>query len=70
MVSYDDFEALVIVLIFGVLGLVLSMIVKNLYDSGTVVDEFITGTITITEVQAGIIVLFLIFGIVLSAVKK
>lgn len=70
MVSYDDFESLIIVLIFGVLGIIVAMIVNTLNTSGTVINEFVTGTITITDLIAGIIILFLIIGVVIAAVKR
>ena len=71
MVSYHDFEALLIVVVFGVLGIVLAMILKTLYDRGIVINEFITGgSITISSVMALIIIFSLAIGIIVAGMKK
>jgi len=69
-ISYRDFEPLLLVLVFGLLGFVMSMIVKTLYDNGIIIQEYLTGSITLVQVQVGCIVLFLILGIVVVATRQ
>lgn len=70
MVSTDDFDTLLIVLLFGVLGIVIAMIFNAMNTAGVVVDEFVTGSVSITDLMAGTIVFFLIIGVVVAALKK
>ena len=69
-INYEDFEWMLIVIVFGILGIVVAMIIYNLNVQGILVPEFLTGSITITQVMAGIIILFIIGGIVVAAIKK
>ena len=72
-INYKDFEPLIIVLIFGVLGFIVAMIVKTLHDSGVVVGEILVtpgGTITITNAMTFIVIIFLIIGIVVAATRQ
>ena len=67
MVSYSDFEALIIVVVVSVIGIIMSMLLKTLYDAGLITLE--TG-LTITELQTIIIVFFIVIGVVAAAVKR
>ena len=69
-IDYRDFEWMLIVIVFGILGIVVAMIVKTLNDQSILVPEYLTGSITITQLMAGIIILFIIGGIVIAATKK
>ena len=70
MVSYEDFEVLIIIVIFSVIGIIMAMFLKTLYDLGIIVDEFVSETITINELMAIVIILFLVVGVVIAATKK
>ena len=70
MVSASDFDTLVIVLVFGVIGVIVAMLARTMYVREVILDEFITGSITITDFMAGVIILFLVIGVVVAAVKK
>ena len=70
MVSWEDFEVVPIILICGVIGIINAMIFHTLNDEGIIIDEFITGSITITNLMALVIVIWLIVGIIIAAVKK
>ena len=70
MVTYRDFETLIIPLIMGVLGIINAMIFKTLYDEGIIIDAFIAGTITITDLMTIVVVMWFVVGIILAAVKK
>jgi len=70
MVSYRDFEALLIIAVMGVLGIVNAMIFWTLNSRGILINEFISGTVTITDLMAVTIVFWLVVGVVIAAVKK
>jgi len=70
MVSYHDFEALIIVVIFAVIGISLAMIFTTVYDQGHFVDALANMDITIDEVRVITVVLSLIAGVIIAAVKK
>lgn len=70
MVTYRDFETLIIPLIMGVLGIINAMIFKTLYDEGIIIDAFIAGTITITDLMTFVVVVWFVMGILITAVKK
>jgi len=44
-IRYEEFEPLLIVLAFGVLGVVMAMIIKTLYDDGIIIPAYLTGTL-------------------------
>ena len=70
MVSFSDFEALIIPLVMGVIGIVNAMIIWNLYYRGIVIDAMIQNTISIEDLMTIIIVMWFIVGIILAAVKR
>ena len=70
MVDFSDFETLIIPLIFGILGICNAMILKVLYDEGIIINEIITGTISLSDLMTIVVVLWFIVGVVLAAVKK
>ena len=63
-------EAFIIPLVMGVIGIVMAMILKTLYDDGIIIDEAISGTITITDLMAVVVVIWLVGGIFIAAIKK
>ena len=70
MIDYKDFETLIIIVVFAVIGIIMSMFLKTLYDRGIIIDEFVSETITITEIMAIVIILFLVVGVIVAATKK
>ena len=54
---------------FGGLGVLLAFIVERLYTAGIVVDELIGPASTITELQAIIVVVFMLLGVVIAATR-
>ena len=54
---------------FGGLGTIMALVVEQLYVQGIVVDEMVTGTITITDVMVAIILLFMLTGVVIAAMR-
>lgn len=59
-----------IVLFFGLLGLILAGIEGLMYTQGTVINEFVTGDVTIEGVQILTIVVSLLFGMVVAVYVK
>ena len=68
--SLDDMMTLVIVLVCGVLGVIVAMLTKVLYDNGIVVDEFITGSVSLFDSQIFTIIIFLIVGVVIAVLRS
>jgi len=54
---------------FGGLGVLLAFIVERLYTAGIVVDELMGPASTITELQAIIVVVFMLLGVVIAATR-
>ena len=46
----------------GIIGIILAITVQLLNDAGIIIDEYLTGTIVLREVQAVIILVWLIMG--------
>ena len=51
-------------------GVILAAIVYELYNQGILVDEFIRGSIVITDVMVVIVVLFMLIAGILAAVTR
>jgi len=56
-----------IVTLCGIVGILLAITIQILNASGLIVDEFITGTITLREIQAITIIIWLLLGVGISA---
>jgi hypothetical protein len=54
---------------FGGLGVLLAFIVERLYTAGIVIDELLGPASTITELQAIIVVVFMLLGVVIAATR-
>jgi len=61
---------MVIVIVCGILGIVSAMIIKTMYVRGHVIDEMITGTITIDDLQFVIFLAWLLIGIMIGALRR
>ena len=70
MVSSSDFSTILIVLCSGVLGIINAMVFWTLNEEGIIIDSFVSGSITILDCMVYTIILWLIVGIILSAVKR
>lgn len=69
LVSVDDFDALVIILVCGVIGIANAMIFDTLNTRGIGVDQIVTANFTITSLMSIVIVLWLFIGVIVAAVK-
>ena len=65
-----DLQGVLIAMGVGFVGIILAAIEKILYDSGTIIDEFITGSITIENLMAITIIMFLLIGVILATVRS
>lgn len=61
-----DIKAALYMLGCGLIGILLAAIEYILYMQGTIIDEFVTGTITLPEIMAMTIIIWLIIGAVLA----
>lgn len=66
----NDAKILVSVFSMAGLGVVIAYIVGLLNTEGIVIDEVITSTLTIVDIQTLIILLFILVGLILAAVRK
>ena len=60
----------IIILLFGILGIIFAAIQKALYDGGTGVTALSNMGLTITEVMIVTIVLFTLVGAIFAVVKS
>lgn len=63
------FDKFAITFICGMVGVVLAFILYGLYTNGVIIDEYVTGSITIEEVMAFTIIVWTIIGVVIAAIK-
>lgn len=63
-------RAFAITVLCGVVGVLLAITIQLLNSAGILVDEFITGTITLREVQLVIIIIWIVMGTLISAFQK
>lgn len=69
-VTRNDINPGIIVMFCGFAGIIVAFIEKVLYDNGTIIDEFITGTITITDLMALTIIIWILVGIIIGVAKS
>ena len=65
-----DLNPGIIAMFCGFAGIIIAFIEKALYDNGTIIDEFITGTITITDLMALTIIIWILVGIIIGVAKS
>lgn len=54
----------------GMIGLLFAAIEKGLNDRGILIDEMVTGTITITDVMTLTIVIWLLIGVMVAMLRR
>lgn len=69
MVS-KDLEAGIVIMLCGFAGIIMAAIEYVMYEQGLIIDEFITGSITLPDVMALTIILWIIAGILVGLVRK
>lgn len=58
-----------IIVLSGIIGVIFAIMLQLLFNAGIVVDEYIQNTITLREVQFGVILLWEVFGIGVAALS-
>lgn len=66
----DDFRAMMIVFITGCLGVIVAFIEYTMDNRGILLDEVVTGTVTISNLMAGTIILFLLIGAIAASLSR
>jgi hypothetical protein len=59
-----------IFMLCGIIGILFAIIFQLLYDQGIFIDEFISGTVTLRELQFITILVWELLGIGVAAVAK
>ena len=59
-----------IITLAGILGVVSAIILQLLYDQHIIIDEVITSTLTLGEVQLFVILIWEVLGIVVAAIGQ
>lgn len=54
----------------GMAGTIFAFIIKALYDKGILIDEFITGTITIADLMVMTVIVWVLLGIILEVSRR
>ena len=65
-----EFTITLTVLVCAILGIVNAMIIKQLYMRGIIIDEMITGTITISDLMFFVFFIWVLIGILLGALRR
>lgn len=63
-------RAFAIPLLCGIIGVLLAIMLQILNDAEILVDEMITATLTIREVQVIVIIVWVIIGVGVSALEN
>ena len=66
----DNIRPGVVVAGFGFLGMVLAVILGYLNDQGILVDEYLTGSITLPDLQICVIIIGLLVGVVVAVLTS
>jgi len=63
-------RAFAILVLCGIVGVVFAVIFQFLFDAGIIIDEIVTATLTLREVQLVVIVMWVVLGIGVSAIEN
>lgn len=65
-----DIIPFALIVVFSAIGIAIAGIMEVMHDSGFILDEFISGTITLADLQIIVIVFSIIIGLILAVTKK
>jgi len=68
--SFKSYEAAVTTIGFGTIGILVAYVVWYLNDNSIWIDQYITVNTPIQEIMAIIIFLFLLVGVLMSALRS
>jgi len=63
-------RAFAIILLCSIIGILLAIILQFLYDQAILIDDFVTNTMTLREVQFAVILVWELFGITVGAIES
>ena len=63
-------RAFAVPMLSGLIGVVFALMIQLLNEGGIFIDEFITGTIVLRELQLIVIIIWISFGVLLSALQN
>ena len=63
-------KAFAILVLCGIVGSIFAIVLQLFFDAGIIVDEIVTATLTLREIQLGVIVLWVVIGIGVSAMEN
>ncbi len=70
MMMDKNAKAFAIIALCGIVGVVIALLLQAMYGAGILIDEYISGTLTLRELQVGVIVVWLIVGSALVAAEQ
>lgn len=70
MSLYKGFRTLMLVVVFGGIGILIGMIVETLYNEGIIIDEYVVGSILISDLKFYLLLIFIILGICIAYVRS
>lgn len=65
-----DVVSALVVMLFGLGGIITAGLEEALYDKGILIDEFITGTITIADLMTITVILWILVGMIVAVMKR
>ena len=66
----EDISSALVVILFGLGGIITAGLEETLYNRGVMIDEFISGTISIADLMAITILIWILLGIVIAVIKR
>jgi len=65
-----DVVSALVVMLFGLGGIITAGLEEALYDKGILIDEFITGSITIADLMTITVILWILVGMIVAVMKR
>lgn len=65
-----EVKAFGILVLSGIIGIIFAIIEQMMYANGFLINEYITGTITLKAVQLATVLAWMIFGLVIFAIEQ
>lgn len=63
-------RAFAIIMLCGIIGIVFAIVLQLLYDQQIVIDDFVTSTLTLREIQFFVFLVWEVFGIGVAAIES
>lgn len=63
-------QVFAILLLSGIVGILLAILEQMLYEQGILINEFITGTVTLPAIQLVTILIAELFGLAIVAITQ